>query len=101
MRFRVIGDSLTILGFSLAGATGVVVTDVDGAEKAISEALGDPDAGILIITERVADLIRARADELLFSDRFPLVLEIPDSGGAIPGRPTMKELVKQAIGIAV
>lgn len=101
MRFRVIADSLTVLGFSLAGAKGVVATDVESAERAFSEALADPDAGILIITERVANLIRARVDELLFSDRYPLVLEIPDSGGAVPGRPTMRELVKQAIGIAV
>ena len=101
MQYHVIGDEFAVLGFSLAGVRGTTVTDADGAAEAFDRALEDPETGILIITERIADLIRPRVDELIFSDRFPLVLEVPDRSGPLAGKASMREMVQQAIGIQV
>ena len=100
MQYRIIGDELTVLGFSLVGVAGEVATDPESAAKAFDNALGENETGILLITEGIADLIRRRVDELLFSDRFPLVLEIPDYHGPL-NRQTLREMVNEAIGVSV
>ena len=101
MHYFAIGDDFTVMGFSLAGVKGRAVSSAEEARTAFDNALADPELGILIITERVADLIRPRVDELVFSEQFPLVLEIPDRSGPLEGKPTMRELVHRAIGIPV
>ncbi len=99
MRYYVIGDEDTVLGFGMAGVEGRSAASVPEAEAAFDEAIADPDIGILAVTERVAEMIRSRVDRYLFSDAFPLIVEIPDRGGRLPGRPTLRETVNAAIGI--
>lgn len=99
MKYFVIGDEDTVLGFGMVGVRGSVATMVAEAEAAFDAALADKDIGILVITERSAELIRPRVDRLLFSDDFPLIVEIPDRRGRMPGRQTIRETVNTAIGI--
>lgn len=101
MKYHVVADALTVLGFSLAGVHGTAVSDAEETLAAFKAALEDAENGILIITERHADLIRPQVDQLLFSEQFPLVLEIPDRDGPLAGKPTLREMVHQAIGISV
>ena len=101
MDYYVVADALTVLGFSLAGVRGTAVTNVDDTKAAFEAALKDPENKILIITERYADLIRPQVDELLFTESFPLVLEIPDSEGPLEGKPSLREMVHKAIGVSV
>lgn len=98
MRYHVIGDEDTVLGFSLAGVEGTEVSSAREAASAFDSALSG-DAGIVIMTEDVADLIRDRIDEYTLSEQFPLILEIPGPGGRKPDRPSVRELVNQAIGM--
>jgi len=53
----------------------------------------------VIITERVAELIRPLVDRYVFAQSFPLIVEIPDRLGPVAGRPGTREMVNQAIGI--
>ncbi|MBN2136405.1 MAG: V-type ATP synthase subunit F [Sedimentisphaerales bacterium] len=99
MKYSIIGDEDTILGFGIVGVSGRAAADPDQAKRAFEETLQDRDAGIIIITERVADMIRPLVDKYTFTEKFPLVVEIPDRKGPKPGRPAMKELVNMAIGI--
>jgi V/A-type H+-transporting ATPase subunit F len=98
MRYHVIGDEDTVLGFALAGVEGTEVSSADEAATAFDNVLGG-DAGIVIITERVADMIRSRVDSYVLSERFPLILEIPGPEGRSAERPSVRELVNQAIGM--
>ncbi len=101
MRYFVLGDEDTVLGFGMVGVEGRTVdTEVQAAE-ALDAVLADSSIGILIITERAAELVRERIDRLLFSEQFPLVVEIPDREGRRPDRPSLRELVNQAIGIKI
>jgi len=70
MKYSIIGDEDTVLGF-----------------------------GMVIITERIADMIRSTVDKYLFTVSFPLIVEIPDRNGTKPGRPGIKEMVNTAIGL--
>jgi len=99
VKYFVIGDEDTVLGFGMVGVGGRAVADVPSAEAAFDAATADPEIGILVVTERAAELIRPRVDRFLFSDTFPLIVEIPDRRGRMSGRPTIRETVNAAIGI--
>jgi len=99
MRYFIIGDEDAVLGFGLVGVEGTVATSVAQAEEAFSAAMEQPDIGIIIITERVADLIRPQVDRFIFTRNFPLIVEIPDRQGPLPGKPGIREMVNRAIGI--
>jgi V/A-type H+/Na+-transporting ATPase subunit F len=100
MRYFVIGDEDTVLGFSLVGTQGMVATNVAEAQNALDKALEHKDYGIIIITENVADMIRAQVDRYLFSETFPLIVEIPNrfSEG---GSKDLKKMVNEAIGVSL
>jgi V/A-type H+-transporting ATPase subunit F len=99
MKYSIIGDEDTVLGFGVVGVNGKVVADPDQAQRAFKATLQDKDTGIIIITERIADMIRPMVDKFLFTASFPLVVEIPDRNGSKPDRPGIKEMVNTAIGI--
>ena len=99
MKYAIIGDEDSILGFGILGVTGKIAADAQEAQEAFQETLKDKDTGIIIITERVADMIRPIVDKYQFTISFPLVVEIPDRKGVNPNRPGIKEMVNTAIGI--
>lgn len=99
MKYFVIGDEDTVLGFGLSGVQGKVVKDAEEADLAFTETLSSHDIGIIIITERVAEMIRHKVDAYMFSEQFPLLVEIPDRNGHLPNRLLIKELATKAIGI--
>jgi V/A-type H+-transporting ATPase subunit F len=99
MKYSIIGDEDTVLGFGVVGVSGKVATNPDQAQRAFRSILQDKNTGIIIITERVADMIRPMVDKFLFIASFPLVVEIPDRNGSKPDRPGIKEMVNTAIGI--
>ena len=99
MEYFVIGDDDTVLGFSVVGVTGISVRNADEARKAWSKALEDKTYGVIIITEEAADLIRDTVDRYLFSETFPLVVEIPGSDER-KGK-DLRSLVNDAIGVSI
>jgi len=99
MKYSIIADEDSVLGFEMVGVLGKVARDADEARRAFEAILEDKDAGIIIITERVADMIRPIVDKYLFTVSFPLIVEIPDRRGTQPGRPGIREMVNRAIGI--
>ena len=101
MRYFVIGDEDSVVGFRLAGVDGVVVDNRADAEASFDAVLEDNDYGIIIITERIAEIIRDRVDRYVFAEQFPLILEIPDRTGRLEGRLGMREMVNKAIGISM
>lgn len=100
MRYFVIGDEDTVLGFSLVGTQGAVASNADEAGAALQKALDNREYGIIIITQDVADLIRPDVDRYMFSETFPLIVEIPNrfTGGSSRD---LKALVNEAIGVSL
>ncbi len=99
MKYFAIGDEDAVLGLGMVGVKGRVVHDSDGAKQAFRQALSDKEVGIVIITERVADYIRPIVDKYIFTENFPLIVEVPDRRGSAPGRKGIREMVNAAIGI--
>ena len=101
MKYSIIGDEDTVLGFAIVGVSGRVATDAGEAQRAFETLLQDQETSIIIMTERVADMMRATVDQYLFTETFPLIVEIPDRHGPAPDRPGIRELVNNAIGIKI
>jgi V/A-type H+-transporting ATPase subunit F len=101
VRYCVIGDEDTVLGFGLVGVQGQVVVNAEEARDAFRAVIADQEYGVVIITEAAAGMIRELVDTYVFTEEFPLILEIPDRGGHDEARPSLRELVNQAIGIRV
>ncbi len=101
MRYHVIGDEDTVLGFRYAGIPGETVADVDAARQAFQRALKLPDVGIVIITDRVADTIRPTVNAQRFGQALPLVVEVPGPKGPSPQRQDLLALIREAVGIRV
>jgi V/A-type H+-transporting ATPase subunit F len=101
MKYYIIGDEDAVIGFGMVGVQGRAVKDKGEAEAAFRHALDDREIGIIIITERITQLIKATVDRYLFRERFPLIVEIPDRKGPVPGRIGIREMVNAAIGISL
>jgi len=99
MKYSIIGDEDSVLGFGIVGVSGKVARNAEEAKLAFEAMLEDRQAGIIIITERVAEMIRPLVNKYLFTARFPLIVEIPDRRGPRAGRADIKEMVNSAIGI--
>lgn len=101
MKFYVLGDDETVLGFRLVGVAGKVVEGRDESLLALNEAVGDKQVGVVLITEKVAAGIRDEVEARLYGLGFPLVLEIPDSSGPDPERLNIQDVVRKAIGVSI
>ncbi len=101
MKLIVIGNQDTVWGFALAGVGGQIVTTPLQMNQAIDSALADPQVGIVLITEDVADMARQRVDYLTVRSATPLFVEIPGPAGPRPDRPTLSEVVRQTIGVRI
>ena len=99
MKYSIIGDEDTVLGFGVVGVLGYVATTPEEVKQAFDSVIQDKEIAIIIMTESAADMIRPIVDTYLFTESFPLIVEVPDRKGAKPGRPGIKEMVNAAIGI--
>lgn len=99
MKFFVIGDAETVLGFALAGVDGEVVESKEEAQKALNNAFQIKEIGVVIITEKIAATIRSLVDQYIYKKSFPLIIEVPDRFGPAENRRNIKEMVSQAVGM--
>jgi len=96
-----IGDADSVLGFRFAGIRGHVAKDASAAAELFRQAFQDREVSIVVISERVASLIRSEVDALTAKRDSPFVVEIADSAGPLPTRKTAPEIVRDAIGITI
>ena len=101
MRYHVIGDEDTVLGFRYAGVSGEIVRTAEDARAALERAARLGDVAILIITDTIADSVRGEVNRLRFDFELPLVVEVPGPGGPSPRRKHLLALIREAVGIRV
>jgi V/A-type H+-transporting ATPase subunit F len=101
MRYYVIGDEDTVLGFRHAGVPGQIVQSAEAARAAFQRVARMPDVGILIVTDVLADLIRDQVNAVRFDQALPLVVEVPSAAGPSPQRKDLLAQIREAVGIRV
>ncbi len=99
MKVFVIGNQEAVLGFSLVGVRGKVVSSAPEMNQALDEVLASTDAGIVLVTADAAEMVQARMDLLKLRSTVPLVVEIPGPEGVGADQPSLNEIVLRAIGV--
>ena len=99
MRMYLISDNIdTYTGMRLSGVEGVVVHEREELEEALSFVTGQPDIGIVLLTEKLGRDFPELVNDLKLSRRTPL-LEIPDRHGSGRSKNFITDYVSQAIGL--
>ena len=101
MKFFVIGDEFTVLGYNLIGIRGEIVETGDEAADALRKVTQDPDVGIVLITQQIASMIQSQVENARLKMATPIVLEIPDRHGSLEDRESALSLVQRLIGIII
>lgn len=99
MKYYCIADEDTVRGFLLAGVPGQAVASAEQAYSAIMWAVAQPDIGILIVSEPLADGLRRDVDSIRLDRDRPLIVEIPSPEQSRGTRRGLRQLVHNAIGI--
>jgi len=101
MKYYVIGDEDTGLGFRYAGVEGVVVQTARDVKDALAAASADREVGAIVITERAATLARDEVDAMRTGSVSSVLVEVPDRHGPLPGKKTLADLIREAVGIRI
>ena len=101
MKFYCIADEDTVRGFRLAGVSGQVVNTAPEAAMSLATVAARRDCAIIILTEAVAESIRAQVERMRFESSQPLIVEIPGPAGPLPGRKSLRQLAQEAVGIHI
>jgi len=100
MKIRVIGDEFSSLGFALSGIESVSAENKDAVNAEFDKALEDKEVGIILITEKEADLIRDKVNRRKIKGEMPLVVEIPSSSGW-QEKDKALDLIKRVLAVSV
>lgn len=115
MEFFFIGESELLTAFRFVGIDGIAVDGRDAALAAFRRVTSGwvEEAGmplpatvgrglrVLILTEEVADALGDELAEWQLSGEYPLVVELPGLAGRMPGRKTLVDSIRDAIGVHV
>jgi V/A-type H+-transporting ATPase subunit F len=113
MDYFFLGDPELVTAFRFVGVQGRQVLGPDEAlgafrkvtrgwdETAGTALPGAESCRVLIITEEVALWLGADLTGWQLEGRYPLVVEIPGTLGRMPGRKTLVDSIREAIGIHV
>lgn len=102
MRFYVISDNTdTITGLRLAGLKGVVVHKREEILKALDEAASDPETGIIIMTELLAERVKDVVRDIRLDSHKPIITVIPDRHGERRRPDYITSYIKEAIGLKI
>lgn len=102
MRFFAISDNTdTITGLRLAGIKGVVVHEREEVLKSLKEAAEDPETGIIIMTELLAESVQVEVKEIRLDSTKPIITVIPDRHGERRRPDYITNYIKESIGLKI
>ena len=113
MEFFFIGDPELVTAFRFVGINGAAVNGAQDALMAFrrmtegyDETTGVVLPGIepckvLILSEEAADWVGDALIDWQLSNRYPLIVEVPGLQGRLPGRKTLVDSIREAIGVHV
>lgn len=91
----------TLVGMRLAGITGVVLHEKNEVLEEFKKCLSDKNIGILILTEKIFDLIPDDVMQAKLKRKFPLIVEIPDRHGLRRDEDFITKYINESIGISI
>lgn len=102
MKMFLISDNVdTLTGMRLAGIQGVIAHTENEINNELDIILRDREVGVLLITEKIGDLIEKRVLDIKLNYQTPLVVQIPDRHGSDRGLDSITKYVRDAIGLKI
>lgn len=98
---HIIGDQDSVLGYRFAGVAGDVVETEDEARRAFEAALQAPDAGVLLITEKVDSMLQDEVMAHKLKAVPPYIAVVQDIWGPRENRRSLQDLIYEAVGIRI
>lgn len=98
--FLISDNKDTVIGLRLANIEGVLAQTSEEIKEYFDKAVKDKNIGIIIITEKIFDVIKEEVLELKKSGDTQLIVTIPDSTGLRDKNFIMK-YIKDSIGIKI
>lgn len=78
---------------------GVVVHEAQETERVLMNAMDDKDIAVILMTEKLIDLIEDKVNELKLTRPSPIISEIPDRHADMDVTASISRYVQEAIGI--
>jgi len=100
LNFFVIADPRSYLAFALAGLPGGTALTPKETRQLLARGRGDPGVGLILITQRLAQEIQDEVDAARRERSVPLILEIPDLTGPLPGAPELLARLRVLMGFS-
>ena len=113
MDYLFMGDPELVTAFRFVGIDGVSIRGAEDAQEAfrrVTESYdktsgmvipGTEPCKVLILTEEVADWLGDTLIQWQLSDHYPLIVEVPGLMGRLPGRKTLVDSIREAIGVHI
>lgn len=102
MKLYCISDNVdTRIGMRLAGIEGVVLHERKEVIAELERLCGDPEIGVILITEKLMKLCPDIVYEFKLNRKRPLIVEIPDRHGTSDISETITQYIYDAIGIQI
>ncbi|MCX7884333.1 MAG: V-type ATP synthase subunit F [Caloramator sp.] len=102
MNIYLISDNRdTLVGMRLAGIKGTITNNKKEAEKLFDSLIKNKDIMIIIITEKLAESMRDKINNIKQKMKLPLIVEIPDRHGSIKDEDYITGYVRDSIGIKI
>jgi V/A-type H+-transporting ATPase subunit F len=118
MDYYFIGDAELVTAFRFIGIDGTAASNAETARAAFLRITQgyDVTAGtvlpgvypggsgsyrVLILTEEAADWLDDELTQWQLSGKYPLIVEVPGTLGRQPGRKTLVDSIREAVGVRV
>lgn len=99
--FLISDNKDTLVAMQLGGISGIILHEREEVLSQISECLNDEEIGILVLTEKIFDLVEEEVMELKLKRRTPLIVEIPDRFGSQRDENYILKSISESIGIKI
>lgn len=98
--FVISDDADTCVGMRLSGVFAMLVHDKEQALDALERVSVDPEAGIILITEKVKEFCSEMIQKINACGK-PIIMEIPDSRNLEKPIDSASDYLKNTVGISV
>ncbi len=99
-KIYIIGDMDTVSAFRLSGLEGAVASP-DVAAAKLEEIIGKRDAGIVLVTNNLAETLQARITDINLNMPNPVIIEIPGIDDAEGFHRSAMSYIAEALGVSL
>lgn len=109
MTYSIIAERELVVSFSLVGVKGFIATSRDEAlfhfnlltGKQANLPIELEDVKVLIVSEQVSEYLSKEITEWQMKGDYPLIVEIPCLQGAMSGKKSLQDDIREAVGVHV